>query len=90
MTDTIKAKVDHVISAPNNKNHHCHWPGCTKQVKPAFWGCTKHWYSLPPALRAKVWQTYEIGQEQRQNPSEDYLTVIDEIQAYIKQSPTRT
>jgi hypothetical protein len=65
--------------------HYCHWPGCAEEVKPAFWGCRKHWYTLPVELRTKIWKAYKPGQEVKMNPSEEYLDAAEEVQRWIKQ-----
>lgn len=77
-------KADQVRAAKQTRAHTCHWPDCTKQVPPAMWGCRTHWYMLPATLRAKVWRAYRPGQEEDLNVSADYLTVADEVQAWIK------
>lgn len=64
--------------------HYCHWPGCPEEVKPAFWGCKKHWYTLPKELRTKIWKAYVPGQEIKMNPSKEYLTAAEEVQEWIK------
>lgn len=81
---SINDKVNYVKRAGQTRNHICHWPGCNKQVPPAMWGCRIHWYSLPSVLRKKIWATYEPGQEITLTPSSDYLTVAEEVQAWIK------
>jgi hypothetical protein len=80
----MEAKADYVRAQPQTRNHHCHWPGCTKQVPPAMWGCKAHWFALPAALRAKVWRAYQPGQEVAGTPSADYLRVAAEVQAWIR------
>lgn len=82
---SIKDKVSYVKNAlkdPNNK-HHCHWPGCFSLVKPQFWGCMPHWYSLPRELRAMIWATYNPMQEIKKTPSKAYLDVAQKIQVWI-------
>lgn len=64
-------------------DHHCHWPGCTKAVPPAMWGCRTHWYRLPLLLRRKIWATYQPGQEITKDPSDRYLRVAHEVQEWI-------
>lgn len=64
-------------------DHECHWPGCEAKVPPAMWGCRKHWFALPKALRDKVWRTYRPGQEVTKTPSRDYLAVAREVQEWI-------
>jgi len=83
---TIGQKADYVRNeAGRNETfeHHCHWPGCEKKVPPAMWGCKTHWFKLPAGLRAKVWATYRPGQEVTKDPSDKYLAVANEVQAWI-------
>ena len=77
-------KIAYVKSQGQTRNHHCHWPGCTRQVPPAMWGCSGHWYKLPQNLRAAIWRTFEPGQEVDLSPSNEYLEVADKVQAWIK------
>lgn len=81
---SINDKVTYVKSQGQTRSHHCHWPGCSKQVPPALWGCRTHWYTLPGELRARIWETYEPGQEVDLSPSDEYLEVADEVQRWIK------
>lgn len=81
-------KADYVISQRQSRNHTCHWPGCDRQVPPAMWGCKPHWFKLPKRLRDRIWSTYEIGQEVLMTPSEAYLQVAHEVQAWINQQDT--
>jgi hypothetical protein len=81
---TIGDKVAHVKRAGQTRNHACHWPGCTSQVPPALWGCTRHWYRIPADLRSKIWRAYRVGQEQDGRPSARYLEVAREIQDWIR------
>lgn len=85
MTD----KVHHVKSATQFREHYCHWPGCNKQVPPAMWGCKKHWFMLPKRLRDKIWATYRGGQEIDMRPSEEYINVVKEVQAWIIERKTK-
>jgi hypothetical protein len=77
------SKADHVRAAPQSRAHTCHWPGCGKQVPPAMWGCKTHWFRLPAILRAKVWRAYSPGQEERMDPSPEYLKIAHEVQEWI-------
>ena len=79
-------KQDYVKSQAQTRDHHCHWPGCDKQVPPAMWGCSKHWFTLPVWLRRKVWAVYESGQEVNMTPSDEYLAVAREVQEWITSS----
>ena len=42
--------------------HRCHAIGCTTAVPREMLMCRKHWFSVPAALRARVWATYRAGQ----------------------------
>lgn len=79
-----QTKAEYVLSQPFAVNHRCHWPDCKKQVPPAMWGCSKHWYILPPTLRSKLWAAYRPSQERDKKPSEEYIKVAHEIQEWIK------
>lgn len=79
----IGDKVAHVKSAKPERGHTCHWPGCTRHVPPAMWGCREHWYALPKNLRDKIWATYQIGQEISKTPSREYVNVAREVQEWI-------
>lgn len=78
------SKADYVREQSQTRDHHCHWPGCAKQVPPAMWGCKTHWFQLPARLRARVWATYRPGQEKTMDPSAEYLSVADEVQKWIR------
>lgn len=76
-------KAEYVKSQGQTRDHHCHWPGCPKQVKPAMWGCKRHWYMLPLALRNKVWAAYKPGQEVTMDPSDEYMAAARAVQDWI-------
>lgn len=76
-------KAAHVRAAPQGRDHQCHWPGCTKQVPPAKWGCGQHWFALPAHLRTRVWRAYRPGQELDGRPSAEYLKVAEDVQQWI-------
>lgn len=76
-------KRDYVRRQPQTRKHECHWPGCAQQVPPAMWGCKKHWFTLPKALRDRIWATYVPGQEVSMTPSAAYLAVAIEVQTWI-------
>jgi hypothetical protein len=77
------SKADYVRAQGQTRNHHCHWTGCKAEVPPAMWGCKRHWFKLPKALRDRIWAAYRPGQEIDQRPSRDYLEVAREVQAWI-------
>jgi hypothetical protein len=80
---SIPSKAAYVRGQGQDRHHTCHWPGCERQVPPAMWGCKPHWFKLPKALRDRVWDAYVPGQEKRMDPSEEYLEVARDVQAWI-------
>lgn len=81
-----QAKADYVRSQGQTRDHHCHWPGCGRQVPPAMWGCRAHWFALPASLRARIWATFKPGQEVDGTPSREYLDAADAVQRWIKEN----
>ena len=82
---TLRGKAAYVVRQPQTRRHECHWPGCTKQVPPAMWGCKAHWFRLPKRLRDAIWRTYQPGQETTMTPSAEYLEVAREVQEWIRE-----
>jgi hypothetical protein len=82
---SVGEKAEHVRRATQTREHRCHWPGCTRQCKPAMWGCFAHWRALPQHLRDKIWRSYRVGQEVTRTPSREYLAVADEVDAWIRE-----
>jgi len=81
----MNTKADYVRSQGQTRDHECHWPGCDKQVPPAMWGCSAHWFKLPKALREEIWDTYRPGQEKTLTPSAAYLVAANKVQAWIRE-----
>lgn len=79
----MNSKADYVRRQKQTGNHHCHWPGCERQVPPAMWGCRQHWFALPKYLRDKIWGAYRPGQEIDKRPSDEYLAVALEVREWI-------
>ena len=79
----IRNKAEYVRAQRQTRQHECHWPGCGRQVSPAMWGCKAHWFALPTVLRARIWRAYRPGQERDLRPSDEYLAVAREVQAWI-------
>lgn len=77
------SKAAYVKAQGQTRAHTCHWPGCDKQVPPAMWGCSVHWFRLPKALRDEVWRAYRPGQEKDMHPSSEYLEVAKRVEAWI-------
>lgn len=78
----MTSKAEHVRQAGDPGGHTCHWPGCGRAVKPAMWGCSTHWFTLPVSLRARAWKCYRPGQENDKRPSAEYLAAAREIEAW--------
>jgi len=83
---TANSKADYVRAQGQTRAHDCHWPGCTAQVPPARWGCRRHWYALPPHLRARIWRTYRPGQERDGRVTADYVEAARAVQDWIAAS----
>jgi hypothetical protein len=84
---TLREKRHHVRFAINDDpTHTCHWPGCTRQVKPAMFMCGSHWFKLPLNLRNEVWAAYRPGQEETKNPDRLYLETVRKVQNWITKS----
>ncbi len=66
--------------------HHCHWPGCNREVPPKLWGCKQHWFRLPRRLRDRIWATYVPGQEITKTPSRAYIEAAHEVQQWIAEN----
>lgn len=84
------SKSAYVRSQGQTRQHHCHWPGCKKNVPPAKWGCREHWFRLPQYLRARIWAAYTPGQEKwledsanNPRPSEAYINAAEDVQKWI-------
>lgn len=82
------SKAEYVKAQSQTRSHHCHWPGCERQVPPAMWGCKTHWFKLPRGLRLQIWETYRPGQEITGKPTGAYIEVAKAVQAWIKQETT--
>lgn len=82
---TESAKVAYVKAQGQTRKHHCHWPGCDKNVPPAMWGCRAHWFTIPVALRERIWATYRPGQEINGTPSAKYIEAANAVQQWIKE-----
>lgn len=76
-------KADYVRRQPQTRPHHCHWTGCGVQVPPAMWGCKKHWFMLPQAIRDEIWRTFKPGQEVSATPSREYVAAVRKAEAWI-------
>jgi hypothetical protein len=82
MTSTAD-KVEYVRGQRQTRKHHCHWPGCDRQVPPALWGCLPHWRKLPKDLQREIWRTFQPGQERTMTPSRAYVAAAEKVRAWI-------
>jgi len=86
----MQSKADYVRAAPQSRKHHCHWPGCRKEVPPAMWGCNTHWFKLPKELRTRIFRAFRPGQEVDQQPSLEYLEVAIEVRRWVQKHHPET
>ncbi len=63
--------------------HFCHAKGCRATIPPRMFMCRVHWFSLPKALRDEVWEHYVPGQENRKDPTPEYLDVAQRAIAAV-------
>jgi hypothetical protein len=54
-----------------------------------MWGCSRHWFALPAALRARIWRAYRPGQENDMRPSESYMEAAEAVQEWIAQQESK-
>jgi hypothetical protein len=83
----VSGKVDYVLGearADQGSGHTCHWPGCTRKVPPAMWGCRPHWFALPKPIRDAIWRTYRPGQERDRQPSAAYIDAARQARDWIE------
>lgn len=78
-----------VTSRRREATHLCHWTGCNTKVPPAMWGCKRHWYQLPKAIRDEIWNTYVPGQEVSKTPSAAYIVAANKAREYIAERAFR-
>ncbi|MEX2599293.1 MAG: hypothetical protein WD533_06520 [Dehalococcoidia bacterium] len=81
----MNGKAAYVKRAGQTRDHTCHWPGCNRQVPPAMWGCSPHWFRLPKYLRDRIWRSFRPGQEVTLTPSREYLAAVREAQQWIEE-----
>lgn len=57
--------------------HTCHARGCSRVIDVTMLMCRRHWFMVPPHIRAKVWATYRPGQEKDKLPSREWHSAAD-------------
>jgi len=65
--------------------HTCHAVECNTPVPPRLLMCLRHWRMVPPAIQRKVWREYRPGQEVDKRPSAEYLVVMKEAIAAVRE-----
>lgn len=62
---TIAAKKAHVAREARkpHRAHRCHAEGCERDVPPVYFMCPRHWRMVPREMQARIWATYNSGQE---------------------------
>jgi hypothetical protein len=73
----------HLMSREPGTEHLCHATGCTVPVPPKMFLCKSHWFALPKAMRDDIWATYVPGQEQRKDPTSEYIDAAQRCVAYL-------
>jgi hypothetical protein len=63
--------------------HTCHARDCDQRVPPKMFMCKRHWYMLPKRMRDAVWDAYVPGQEQRMDPTDEYLVVTQRCIEFV-------
>lgn len=53
--------------------HLCHAEACKVKVPPRMLMCRPHWHLVPAELADAVWVAYVPGQEDRKDPTDEYL-----------------
>lgn len=65
-------------------SHTCHARECSTNCPPKYLMCPDHWRKVPHTIRARVWATYQKGQERGDHvPSEAWHRAADEAIAAI-------
>jgi hypothetical protein len=59
-------------------SHTCHATGCWAKVPPEMFACRRHWFMVPPKIRARIWRAYRPGQCDDMSPSKEYLRAARE------------
>ena len=63
--------------------HTCHAEGCKIAVPPRMFMHIGHWRMLPRSMQRAIWAAYVPGQENRKDPSEEYLEAAHNAIEYI-------
>lgn len=70
--------------------HICHAIACERYVPPQMLMCRKHWFTVPLALRNRVWATYQDGQCDTLDPTSDYCKAAKAAVIAVAEKEGRT
>lgn len=59
-----------------SRPHVCHALGCEVAVPPKMHMCRSHWAAVPKPLQRRLWAAYRPGQENRIDPTPEYLRAV--------------
>lgn len=65
------------------ERHTCHAVGCDTRTAPKLFMCPMHWRMIPRAMQDRLWAVYVPGQEERKDPTAEYLDVARELIDYV-------
>lgn len=63
--------------------HTCHATGCTVRVPREMFMCRRHWFTLPKAMRDRIWRAYRDGQCDDWKISHEYANAAREAVQFI-------
>jgi hypothetical protein len=69
--------------------HFCHARGCNVRVPRKMFMCRTHWFQIPLGLQHRIWDTYSPGQEDRMDPTPEYLAATREAILIVAQKENR-
>lgn len=70
-------------------SHHCHATDCKVDVPPEMFMCRKHWFTLPQAMRNRIWVTYREGQCDDMSPSKAYCEAAKDAVTFVARKEGR-
>lgn len=69
--------------------HTCHAARCPLPVPPQMFMCRRHWRMIPKRMQRELWAVYVPGQEERKDPSREYLQVAKRLVHYVAEKEDR-
>ena len=74
----------------SEKTRTCPFSGCGASLYPEIFACRKHWMSLSPALRGRVWSAYrrwQRGQLDGAGLRAEQQASVDQAEAEARDAP---